>query len=29
MTKVSFTEISTAGLEISPVASALAGLRAN
>lgn len=29
MTIVSFTEISTAGFEASPVASALAGLRAN
>lgn len=29
MTEVSYTDISTAGLESSPVASALAGLRAN
>ena len=29
MTAVSFTEVSTAGLESSPVAAALAGLRAN
>lgn len=29
MTDVSYTDISTAGLESSPVAEALAGLRAN